>query len=762
MTRRLIAALALAVATTTVGSVRAQKPDQAAVLLEAAKQKETLEGDLTGAIKHYQDIVQAYGKTNRGVAAEALLRMAALYQRQGDARARAVYESILKDFGDQAAAREAQARLASLAVAATQSQPVVSRRLLWEVPRAPSFYPAAALSRDGRYIAYADWDLRDLFIHDLVAGSDRRVTQDAVKDASGRLVEYAENGAVLSRDGTQLAYGWVKGEKSELRVVSVAPGGIQKPRVLVANPEVLFASPYEWTPNGESILVQVGRPDRTFQLGLVSTRDGALTILKSTDWRDGGSVFLSPDGKNIAFDQRATRGDASDIFVLAIDGSRQIHVVDHPANDELAGWTPDGRQLLFTSDRRGSVDLWSVEFTGASERRDPELVRPDIGQFTWSLGVSSTGSLYTFVRGSTSSETRMASLDFASGQVLSPPVLAGRDFIGATSLPTWSPDGTSLSWLSQGRPVLDDKFSLALRPAAGGRAVEWPLELNQVQPLGIQWTHDSRGFMVFGRDRDNRNGIFRIDAQTRAMSVVTLGGPFGSERGLRPVPRESSWSSDGTKFYFLRDAPRAVGEGALIERDIASGTERELYRGTIRGLKISPDHQTLYFEREILQGAQTVDGFRERILVERTLSSGQERELLRSINPNEIRLSPDGQYISTGKIDSATKARSVGIVRVRDGQYRELMRGVAPQESLSVAAWSPDSQSVIVSQRLASGTRETWWAPIDDRAPRKLPIDTRAGSLEIHPDGRQVVLQTQSERKSNEVWVLEQFWPRRR
>jgi hypothetical protein len=90
------------------------------------------------------------------------------------------------------------------------------------------------------------------------------------------------------------------------------------------------------------------------------------------------------------------------------------------------------------------------------------------------------------------------------------------------------------------------------------------------------------------------------------------------------------------------------------------------------------------------------------------------------------------------------------------------MRGEAPQESLYVAAWSPDSQSVIVSQRLASGTRETWWAPIDGRAPRKLPIDTRAGSLEIHPDGRQVVLQTQSERKPNEVWVLEQFWPRRR
>ena len=61
---------------------------------------------------------------------------------------------------------------------------------------------------------------------------------------------------------------------------------------------------------------------------------------------------FSPDGRFIAFDQQARGGAARpDIFVVASDGSRKTPLVQHPANDLLIDWSPDGRYILFSSDR---------------------------------------------------------------------------------------------------------------------------------------------------------------------------------------------------------------------------------------------------------------------------------------------------------------------------------------------------------------------------------------------------------------------------
>src|SRR5688500_2462633 len=85
-------------------TVTAQRPESAAALLESAKQKEQIEGDLPGAIKLYQAIVERFEKSDRAAAATALLRMAEAYEKQGNALARKAYERLVNEFTDQAAA----------------------------------------------------------------------------------------------------------------------------------------------------------------------------------------------------------------------------------------------------------------------------------------------------------------------------------------------------------------------------------------------------------------------------------------------------------------------------------------------------------------------------------------------------------------------------------------------------------------------------------------------------------------------------------
>ena len=88
-------------AITAIALAMAQKPDPAQVLLEAAKKKEVVDGDLKAAIKQYGDIVAKYGKSDRAASATALVRMAECHTKLGDTDARKIYERVVRDYSDQ-------------------------------------------------------------------------------------------------------------------------------------------------------------------------------------------------------------------------------------------------------------------------------------------------------------------------------------------------------------------------------------------------------------------------------------------------------------------------------------------------------------------------------------------------------------------------------------------------------------------------------------------------------------------------------------
>src|SRR5512137_1821679 len=79
----------------------AQKDNRAEVALRAAMDKEMVDGDLKAAIEMYRRIV-ANPAGNRLVAAKALLQMGQCYEKLGQADARKTYESLVRDYSDQA------------------------------------------------------------------------------------------------------------------------------------------------------------------------------------------------------------------------------------------------------------------------------------------------------------------------------------------------------------------------------------------------------------------------------------------------------------------------------------------------------------------------------------------------------------------------------------------------------------------------------------------------------------------------------------
>lgn len=84
------------------------------------------------------------------------------------------------------------------------------------------------------------------------------------------------------------------------------------------------------------------------------------------------SLDISPDGKQIAFDLMG------DIYLMPAEGGKATPVTTGLAWETHPRFSPDGKKLLFTSDRTGSDNIWYINF----EKRDTvQLTRDKVDDF---------------------------------------------------------------------------------------------------------------------------------------------------------------------------------------------------------------------------------------------------------------------------------------------------------------------------------------------------------------------------------------------
>ena len=254
-------------------------------------------------------------------------------------------------------------------VRASEASGVESVRQIWADDKTDT---SGRVSADGRYLSFTDWDTGDLALRDLETGENRLLTNKGSWSDDGSYADWN----VLSPAGEQVAYAWFNKDRRfyELRIIETAGGDTAaEPRVLYAHEGVPYIQPMDWFPGRHRILVLLARKDNFNQIVTVSVEDGSITVIKSLDWRWTSKMRLSPDGRHIVYDLPPGEDNNSqrDIRLLAADGSFETTLVEHPANDDLVGWAPDGRRVLFTSDRTGSPGLWAHCRRGWKARGSP-------------------------------------------------------------------------------------------------------------------------------------------------------------------------------------------------------------------------------------------------------------------------------------------------------------------------------------------------------------------------------------------------------
>ncbi len=481
-------------------------------------------------------------------------------------------------------------------------------------------------------------------------------------------------------------------------------------RTVFGDDEVSYIAPMDWSPDGTWIAVSLRRPDFTAQIGLIAVSNGALRVLKSVDWRGPTRMFFSPDSRDVAFDLPVSENSSErDVFVLAVDESREVPAVSHPSNDLVMGWTPDGRHLLFASDRSSAMGLWAQGFVERTPQGAPNLVKPDIGNVS-PLGITRSGALYLRVRASPS-DIEVESIDLTTGKQTAPPVRPIQRFTGSNMQPTWSPDGTSLGYVS----VRGEEFVVAIRSTETGNVRELHPRPRVGNLAGLTWAPDGGSFAVLGADLKGRYGVFRIDARSGDVVPIMFPNDDLSGEGF-------FWSPDGGRMYY--HSRRC----AIYERDLTSGNERILVSGKTRAndTVVVPD------------GCM-----------------------------GHISLSPDGQWIASYRSEASGQSAVVVLIPVDGGEPRDLLRVNQPEWVNGTSRpWTPDGRGILVQKMTKpdGATSELWLVPIDGAAPRKLDFDANrvmpyaGGRIKLHPDGHQLVF-VSGNKLSMEVWALENFLP---
>lgn len=223
----------------------------------------------------------------------------------------------------------------------------------------------------------------------------------------------------------------------------------------------------------------------------------------------------SPDGTTLVFASNRAHYEGTtpeqgtpdlDLWIVDADGRNRRRLTSDAANDTDPAWEPDGRHIVFSSDRDSRGDLYRVDVaTGATTRLTRHFVgraimpavAPAGGRVAFAAQTLRMGAFWDFqvhvLDASGASRAVPASAGacwpawshdgrrLAHVQLAEPSTLALRDMASGTSTPVatprdlwsyypaWSPDDTRLAFAVSPQHHEGEDWDLAVVPVSGGQ-----------------------------------------------------------------------------------------------------------------------------------------------------------------------------------------------------------------------------------------------------------------------------------------------------
>jgi Tol biopolymer transport system component len=531
-----------------------------------------------------------------------------------------------------------------------------------------------ALSPDGDRVAFS-WNGEaqnnfDIYVKQIGNDNPVRLTTDPARDFS----------PAWSPDGKTIAFARLQGvDRSGIYIVPAA-GGAERKLTETIPPFVFLPRPFlAWSADGKWIAftdvdtasthLQSGtgsKPMALFQISVDGQERRRLTSHAAGTVGDAGPAF-APDGHALAFVRTQTMG-ISELYVLPLSpaGSpeeRPRQITSQKLFTTSPAWTPNNRELVFSSGVWTGRRLWEVDETGKTAPRRLDFLSRNTDQLT----LSRRGQLvYT----QKSSEVKIWRAELTGRGKAAP----AAHFLASTmedSNGQFSPDGKRIAFTSE-RSGTREIWTCA----ADGSNIAQLTFMGAAMTANPAWSPDGSRITF----DSNREGQFEI------YSVPSTGGTVNRLTNHPADDAHAAWSHDGRWIYFMSNRsgrrevwkmPTAGGEAVQVTKN--GGVVPFPARGDF-----------LYYSEKAGEGERNGLGGLRR-LRER---DGLDELVLPSVTFRNAAITADGIYF-------IPRADSQGRFAVHFYDFRTVQSTVVlpmtarPSEGLAV---SPDGRVLLYSQ----------------------------------------------------------------
>ena len=414
------------------------------------------------------------------------------------------------------------------------------------------------LSPDGSHVAFA-WravlgGYYRIYVRPIASDSLLRITEGPLDDLHPE----------WSPVGDQIAYVRMQ-EGVSCEVLSVSSVG--GPARHLADCDKYDGDNIAWSADGKMLAMKA---PGSKGIDLLTLSDGAIqhfTEVPPSEMLDTNQVF-SPDGTLLAFVRWHAAG-VGDIHVVPVSGGQPRRLTFDNLKVDGLTWEPDGRHLVYSTNRGGPFALWRVGTDGGP----PEPV-PLTGRSAYTPVMSNDGQRLVYEEWN--GQTDLFSLDTHA------PSAAPQQLTFTTRWdwnPTVSPDGKRLAYVSDRSGYSE----IWVSDLGGGDALKLTA-FGGPYTSGPSWSPDGR-YIVFDNPAvDGNFDLYEVNADG------------GAPRRLTTAPAEdrfAHFSPDGRWIYF---SSRRDGEWEIWRMPAAGGeAEQVTFKGGYFS-KLGPDG-AVYFSR---------------------------------------------------------------------------------------------------------------------------------------------------------------------
>jgi len=665
---------------------------EAEKLFEAGIYQQEAAGNFNEAIVLFNRLVNEYPK-ERTLAAKALLRLGICYERQGSQKATEAYQQIISQYPDQVSlANQARNRLAALG---NEEPAGLTMARLYP----PELYlECQTLSPDGTKLAYIDFDIgQNLAIYDIDGGKQKLLTNYDYNKKS--FYTYAP---VWSPDNTEIVYhaGSLEDQEDSFENLSITTLE-GKTHVLFKNIEKGGVAPCDYLPDKSAVIAAAGDKDGLYKLISISTTDGTkvdLCQLKRKFANTDVSIAqasrisdVSPDGHLIVFsDSDSPDNGHRDIYIIPAKGGSKKVLIQHPADEREPRWSPDGRHIVFLSNRHGSWALWGVAVRDGQTDGLPFMIlegMQDTELASWTQNGLCSRTMAVI------NDIYLINIDPKTNTLIGKPQIIGDQEYGKSSFPQLSPDGKYLAYLST--LGSSPEPYIMIKPMGSGtiKKIKYDLPYRGAA-ASYRWLPDGSGMGFVFYDKEKNLNFSRLNTETGEWDTRNI--PAGNYKGDQ---MNLAWVSDGKAFFYTRWGEE-LKESGIVRHDLETGQESYILQN-VRGdslsyqfwnLKASPD-----FRKLALKWGKEIS-----VLDINTRKIDQMNFGQKNLFSSPV-WSPDGKYLLVkGPPNEGSEINEFFIISLADRKITSLnISQYLPKSAriMSSHDWSPDGKTIVFDTR---------------------------------------------------------------